>query len=232
MLTVLVVMDLPAGQAYHAATLAALGHAASDAGLEADIRVVPTDQIDDDVFSRLGLPGTAVVIGPGSPYRDPDTAHEVIRLARERGVPLVGTWGGFQHVLVEHARNLLGIADASHAEYDVSGTPVVTLLACSLQQMEITVDLASGSRLAQLHGVSQVVERTTCSYGLAVGFQHIAATEGMSVAGTDDTGEVRAVERPDHPFFVATLYQPQLRSAPGSPHPVFAGLLAAAASST
>jgi CTP synthase (UTP-ammonia lyase) len=109
---------------------------------------------------------------------------------------------------------------------------VVTLLACSLQQVEITVDLASGSRLARLHGMSQVVERTTCSYGLAVDFQHIAAAEGMSVAGTDDTGEVRAVERPDHPFFIATLYQPQLRSAPGSPHPVFAGLLAAAASST
>jgi CTP synthase (UTP-ammonia lyase) len=91
MLTVLVVMDLPSGQAYHAATLAALGHAASDAGLDAGIRVVPTDQIDDDIFSRLGGPGTAVVIGPGSPYRDPDRAHEVIRLARERGVPLVGT---------------------------------------------------------------------------------------------------------------------------------------------
>jgi CTP synthase (UTP-ammonia lyase) len=109
---------------------------------------------------------------------------------------------------------------------------VVTLLACSLQQVEITVDIVPGSRLAQLHGVTQVVERTTCSYGLALDFQHIAATHGLSVAGIDDAGEVRAVERPDHPFFVATLYQPQLRSVPGSPHPVFAGLLAAAASST
>jgi CTP synthase (UTP-ammonia lyase) len=91
MLTAVVLIDLPEGQAYHAATIAALRHAADQAGLKTDIRVVPTDQIDDDVFARLGGPGTAVVIGPGSPYRDPDAAHEVIRLARERGVPLVGT---------------------------------------------------------------------------------------------------------------------------------------------
>lgn len=80
-----------------------------------------------------------------------------------------------------------------------------------------------------MHGGTRIVERTTCSYGLAVDLQHIASAEGMSVVATDDTGEVRAVARPDHPFFLATLYQPQLRSAPGSPHPVFTGLLAAAA---
>jgi CTP synthase (UTP-ammonia lyase) len=105
---------------------------------------------------------------------------------------------------------------------------VITLLSCSLQQVELAVELAPGSRLAQLHAVASVVERTTCSYGLAVGLQHIAGVGGMAVAATDCTGEVRAVERPDHPFFVATLYQPQLRSAPGAPHPVFTGLLAAA----
>jgi len=51
----------------------------------------------------------------------------------------------------------------------------------------------------------------------------------MRVAAVDDTGEVRAIERPEHPFFIGTLYQPQLRSQPGALHPVFAGLLKAAA---
>jgi CTP synthase (UTP-ammonia lyase) len=55
--------------------------------------------------------------------------------------------------------------------------------------------------------------------------QHIAGQHGMRIAATDATGEVRAIERVDHPFFVGTLYQPQLRSAPGAPHPIFAGLL-------
>ncbi len=131
-------------------------------------------------------------------------------------------------MLVEHARNLAGIVDAAHAEYGPGGTPVITLLECSLQDQTITVVLASGSILAMLYDVERVIEHTTCSYGLSPDLQHIAGEYGMRVAATDAAGEVRAIERVDHPFFVATLYQPQLRSAPGAPHPVFLGLLDAA----
>ena len=88
--------------------------------------------------------------------------------------------------------------------------------------------LEPGSLLARLHGSTTVVEQTTCSYGLDPALQHLAGESGLRVAGTDGTGEVRAVEREDHPFFVATLYQPQLRSNPGAAHPVFIGLLRAA----
>ncbi len=112
-------------------------------------------------------------------------------------------------MLVEHARTLGGIADAAHAEYGPGGTPVITLL-------------------ARLYGNLVAVEDTTCSYGLAPELQHIAGEHGMRIAATDATGEVRAIERNDHPFFVGTLYQPQLRSASDSPHPVFIGLLDAA----
>jgi CTP synthase (UTP-ammonia lyase) len=131
-------------------------------------------------------------------------------------------------VLVEHARSLVGIKDASHAEYGDEGTPVITLLACSLQDQTITIDFTPRSLLARLYGKESATERTTCSYGLAPSLQHIADEHGMSVAAVDETGEVRAIERLDHPFFVGTLYQPQLRSAPGAPHPVFVGLLTAA----
>ena len=131
-------------------------------------------------------------------------------------------------MLVEHARNLAGIADAAHAEYGPGGTPVITLLECSLQDQRITVDLTAGSLLAALYGAERVVENTTCSYGLAPEVQHIAGEHGMRIAATDATGEVRAIERIDHPFFLGTLYQPQLRSAPGVPHPVFVGLIDAA----
>jgi CTP synthase (UTP-ammonia lyase) len=131
-------------------------------------------------------------------------------------------------VLVEHARNLAGIADAAHAEYGRGGTPVITLLECSLQDQMITVELTPGSLLAKLYGTERVVEFTTCSYGLSPALQHIADEHGMRIAATDATGEVRAIERVDHPFFVATLYQPQLQSAPGAPHAVFLGLLDAA----
>ena len=58
--------------------------------------------------------------------------------------------------------------------------------------------------------------------------QELVSSHGMRVAGIDELDEVRAVERPDHPFFVATLYQPQLRSTASEPHPVFVGLVQAA----
>lgn len=131
-------------------------------------------------------------------------------------------------MLVEHARNLAGLPDASHAEYGPAGHPVITLLACSLLDQTISVEIASGSVLHSVYGRSHATEKTTCSYGLALDAQHIAGEHGMAVSATDDTGEVRAVERTDHPYFVATLFQPQLSSAAGSPHPVFVGLLLAA----
>ncbi|MDQ6670677.1 MAG: hypothetical protein M3069_07980 [Chloroflexota bacterium] len=95
---------------------------------------------------------------------------------------------------------------------------------------QISVDLTPGSLLAELHGELQVREFTTCNYGLAPDFNEIAATHGLRVTGVEADGSVRAVERVDHPFFLGTLYQPQLRSTRGAPHPVFLGLLRAAAS--
>jgi CTP synthase (UTP-ammonia lyase) len=87
-LTIGVLMDLPPQQAYHRATLAALGHAADALGLDARIELVNTDTLRDgpDVTNYAGL-----VIGPGSPYRDAEAVLDAIRSAREHGVPLVGT---------------------------------------------------------------------------------------------------------------------------------------------
>src|SRR5881397_3066331 len=53
---------------------------------------------------------------PGSPYESMEGALRAIRFARERGVPFLGTCGGFQHALIEYARDVLGILDADHAE--------------------------------------------------------------------------------------------------------------------
>jgi CTP synthase (UTP-ammonia lyase) len=88
-LAIRVLMDLPPTQRYHAATLAAIDHAAVALGLDVDVRVLETDTLDQsDLFSRSNL---AIVVGPGSPYADPEAVLDTIRLARERGIPLVGT---------------------------------------------------------------------------------------------------------------------------------------------
>jgi CTP synthase (UTP-ammonia lyase) len=88
-LVVTVLIDLPPDKRYHVATLAALKHAADRQPGPVEVQVALTDTIGD--VNLVCAPGSAVVVGPGSPYRDPDAVHEVIRTARERGVPLVGT---------------------------------------------------------------------------------------------------------------------------------------------
>lgn len=82
-------MDLPPEHRYHSATVDALRHASNRARLPIDVRIVRTDSIRD--ADDLARAGSAVIIGPGSPYLDQDAAHAVVRRARERGVPLVGT---------------------------------------------------------------------------------------------------------------------------------------------
>jgi CTP synthase (UTP-ammonia lyase) len=102
---------------------------------------------------------------------------------------------------------------------------VISPLACSLMDQQIDITLSPGSRLAALYGGLAALERTTCTYGLAPAIQDLASQWGMSISASDATGEVRAVERPDHPFYVGTLFQPQLSSRPGAPHPIFVGFL-------
>jgi CTP synthase (UTP-ammonia lyase) len=108
-----------------------------------------------------------------------------------------------------------------HDEYGQPGTPVVTALACSLDGTTVTLNLTPGARLAAIYDTtSPPVEMTTCNYGLAPDMEHIADMHGMTIAATDDTSEARAIERTDHPFFIATLSQPQLSSTPEHPHPI------------
>ena len=83
--TITVLIDLPAADPSHRATVTALGHAVEASGRPIELRLVGTGAVVVDDL------GDGVVIGPGSPYRDPAAAEAVIRSARERGVPLVGT---------------------------------------------------------------------------------------------------------------------------------------------
>ncbi|HKF16074.1 MAG TPA: hypothetical protein VKF14_02580 [Candidatus Dormibacteraeota bacterium] len=83
-----VLIDLAPGQQFRAATLTALEHASDRQRANVEVRVVPTDTIDRGLMAG---PGSAVVIGPGSPYRNPEGVLEVVQSARERGIPLVAT---------------------------------------------------------------------------------------------------------------------------------------------
>jgi CTP synthase (UTP-ammonia lyase) len=168
-------------------------------------------------------------IAPGSPYRSIDGALKVIRYAREHDVPLLGTCGGYQHVVLEYSRNVVGFPDAAHAEYDPYASNLfITALSCSLMGQTMTVLLNENTTAARLYSSDTVTEKYYCNFGLNLDHLPALISAGLVVSGTDQDGEPRILELPNLRYFVATLFVPQTSSTPDAPHPLIAGLLRAA----
>jgi len=215
----------------HPATNEALRHAAAGLGVTVDVHWLQTDSLEDADLAPLSAAHVALWCAPGSPYKSLDGALRAIRLARESGVPFLGTCGGFQHVVIEYARNVLGFEDAQHAEYDPYASDLfISELSCSLAGQTMEVRLASDSRAARCYGRTQALERYYCNFGLNPEHQHRLHEGGLRIVGKDQDGEARVLELPDHPFYIATLFVPQLSSSSGSPHPLISAYLRAALS--
>lgn len=150
MVRIAVVGDRDPANATHAATDAALGHAADALGTPVRVEWTGTEVVDRE-GAPTALAGVAgVLVSPGSPYRSIEGALAAIAHARTTGLPLLGTCGGLQHVVLEVARHLAGFEDAAHAEYDPYASNLfVTPLSCSLAGTSMTVHLADGSLAAR-----------------------------------------------------------------------------------
>ena len=184
-------------------------HRAIDATIAVapQIRWVATDDARIDGFDGLW-------VLPGTPYRDEAGVHAAIRFAREQGMPILGTCGGFQHMAVEFARNVAGILGAVHGESSPDGEAIVVApLACSLVGEERTVVPVPGTRLAEICGEAPFTGFHWCGYGLAPGMAERLVAAGLVIGAHADDAGVEAFELPDHRFYVATLFQPQV-SAP------------------
>ena len=211
----------------HAATEEALGYAGDYLGIFVVAEWLPTGDLEGR-GSEVLREFDAVFCSPGSPYRSLDGALEAIRFARENGVPFIGTCGGFQHAVIEYARNVLGFAEAGHAEYDPDApAPFISALSCSPFGQKMRVNVEPGSRAHEIYGAPEVEEEYRCNYGLETGSRGLLEEGGLRVSGTDPDGEARILEVPEHPFYVATLFVPQLRPLPGGPHPLIAGFVRA-----
>ncbi|MFF8972957.1 hypothetical protein [Streptomyces sp. NPDC014995] len=170
----------------------------------------------------------AVWVVPGSPYRSEAGVLSAIRTAREEGIPFLGTCGGFQHALLEFARNVCGLTHVAHAENDPGADDfLIEPLACSLADHEDTVLLEPDSLAHALFGVERTVERYSCHYGPS-GHLDTLRAHGLRFCGRDTAGAVRMAELPGHPFFLASLFQPELYGDGSRPHPMVRGLARAA----
>jgi CTP synthase (UTP-ammonia lyase) len=209
----------------HRAIPIALRRAGDEVALHVRLEWVPTDEVSsaDRVAAFDGL-----WCVPASPYRSMEGALLAIRHARERRVPFLGTCGGFQHAVIEYARNVLGWADAEHAETTPDAARnVIAPLSCGLLDGGGHVRLVADTKLAAAYGVPWIEAEYSCRYGLNPEFEAVLMAGPLRKAATDDTGELRGVELEGHPFFVATLFQPERAALRGRAVPIVAAFLEA-----
>lgn len=204
-------------------------HALNDSILQVNNHLdtfVQCDWICTDVFDPTVVFGkglySSLWIAPGSPYKDFDNVLDVIRYARVNNIPTLGNCGGFQHMVIEFARNVCGIAHADHEETNSdSNDPVIHKLACSLAGME--ENLAIIDKTSIIHSIMKrdnFLARYFCSYGLNEKYYEILQNNGLIFTSKSDEGAIRSFELKSHPFFVGTLFQPALVSNDAEPNPI------------
>lgn len=209
----------------HQAIPLALQQASTHLGLTLQIEWLATDTLKDNHTLQ---PFDGFWCVPASPYRDADGALRAIRFAREQRRPFLGTCGGFQHAVLEYARNVLRWADAEHGELAPDAPrAVIAPLSCALIETIAPIHLMAFTRIAEAYGTLEIQEGYRCRYGLNADFKQALLEDNLIGSAHDSAGEVRAIELLDHPFFVATLFQPERAALTGASVPLVSAWLQA-----
>lgn len=169
------------------------------------------------------------------------------KYARENNLPYFGICFGLQMAVIECARNLAGISDATSSEFGEGGTPIVGLMTewvrgNELESRTATTDLggtmrlgaypchlARGSRAAGIYDSADISERHRHRYEVNINYKAQLEATGLKISGLSPDGQLpEIIEYPDHPWFVAVQFHPELKSRPLAPHPLFASFIQAA----
>jgi len=124
---------------------------------------------------------------------------------------------------------VIGLQEAEHEESAPEASQlVISKLVCSLVGSTETVTITPGTQTHRIYGQTEAREQFACNYGLNPAYQEQIIRGDLKIAGVGPEGEVRVVELTAHPFFIGTLYLPQVSSTPESPHPLLLAYLEAA----
>ena len=187
----------------------------------------------------------AICVPGGFGVRGIEGKLGALKYARENKIPTLGLCLGLQCMVIEVARNLAGIKDANSAEFDeATSNPVISTMS---DQVEIVAghgqmggsmrlglykaDLLQGSVVAGVYGKNQISERHRHRYEVNNKYRDQISKTGLVFSGlSPDKHLVEFVELPKevHPYYVGTQAHPEFLSRPTKPHPLFAGLIAAA----
>ena len=217
----------------------ALTHGGIENGVSVDIRWVNSEEVTADTAGAL-LAGVQGILVPGGfGNRGIEGKIEAIRFARENGVPFLGICLGMQLAVVEFARNVCGLAGAHSAELDPSTPhPVIDLMP---DQVGVTAKggtmrlgsypcrLKEGSLAAAVYGAQEISERHRHRYEFNNDYRERLEQAGLSLSGLSPDGRlVEVIELPDHPWFAAGQFHPELKSRPNRAHPLFREFIRAA----
>ncbi|MDO5751012.1 MAG: CTP synthase [Rothia sp. (in: high G+C Gram-positive bacteria)] len=187
----------------------------------------------------------AILVPGGFGIRGLDGKIGALRYARENKVPTLGICLGMQSMVIEYARNVLNLPEASSTEFDPE-TPVPVI--ATIEEQKQFVDgagdmggtmrlglypatLVEGSQVAKAYGATEVAERHRHRYEVNNEYREQLEAAGLRISGTSpDSSLVEYVELPAeaHPYYVATQAHPEYRSRPTVAHPLFNGLISAA----
>src|ERR687893_688459 len=213
---------------------------------------VNLDWIESEVFEREDpapfLEGVNGILVPGGfGQRGAEGKIRAARYARERKIPYFGICFGMQMAVVEAARSLAGISDASSTEFGPTPEPVVGLLTEWLRGNELErraaggdlggtmrlgayqAKLDRGSRVATIYGGTDISERHRHRYEVNMAYRERLERKGLRFSGVSPDGILpEIVEHQDHPWFIGVQYHPELKSRPFAPHPLFRSFIGAA----
>ena len=210
-----------------------------------DSELLETD--DEGVIASHLSNADAILVPGGFGERGSLGKIRAIQFAREKQVPYFGICFGMQMAVLETARNLAGLQNASSTEFGQTSEPIVGLmtewnLGNETQKRDADDDLggtmrlgaydcllSEGSLAAQLYGNREISERHRHRYEVNITYREQLEAAGMVLSGVSPDGRLpEIVERPDHPFFIAVQFHPELKSRPFDPHPLFSGFIHAA----
>ena len=213
------------------------------------IRWVASDECETDAGAQKALGGVDAIVVPGGfGIRGIEGMFGALKWARVRQVPALGLCLGLQCMVIEYARNVVGIADASSTEFDPQTThPVIATMEEQKAFVEGAGDLGGtmrlgtypaklvdGSVIAGAYGSTLVNERHRHRYEVNNAYRDQLEEAGLRFSGTSPDGSlVEFVELPAdvHPYYVSTQAHPEFKSRPDRAHPLFAGLVEAAINS-
>jgi len=215
------------------------GGIANEVGVE--IAWTSSDLFTDAATSRALLAGVDGILVPGGfGVRGVEGMVQAIRAAREGNIPFFGICLGMQVAIIEFARHVAGLDDSNSSEFAPEcGHPVISLLESQqgVQDLGGTMRLGTypcrlrpGSKAAEIYGQPEISERHRHRYEVSNQYRERFQQQGMRLSGLSPDGSlVEMIELPDHPYFVACQFHPELTSRPTRPHPLFSAFLAAAA---